>query len=304
MHVYTIGYKSADGTKVIEVTHDWLMNRDQVEALVRDVLPDAARLHMAALAEKERKRGQVPDDLFDVCFIPRVNFNHVYKHVVDLLIERHGFRKLEYAASLTVFSIPDLLVRGDAAGDPDGDEALQERLSDAMAQAGLPVVTMEQRDAQEEAKIEALAPIRRVRRAERAVARFRSSGHNPFRTEDPRLVQEVLSQLAGRPLDEAEASALTELLPPLLETEEHPEPGDLGLAFLSRPELHALALLLGVEPPQPEPESEPEPEPEPEPVPGADEVLSVGESAKADIAVEVEAESGAEATEPQQAQTE
>lgn len=249
MQVYTIGYKSADGTKYIEITHERLMTGDEIEALVRDVLPDAARAQMAALAEKERKRGQVPDHLFDVCFIPRITFNHLYQHVVELLIARHGFKRLDYAAGLTVFSIPDLLVRGDAAGDPDGDDSLQERLNDTLAQAGLPVVTMDERDAQEQAKLEVLAPLRRERRAERAVARFRASGHNPFRTEDPLLVMEILKTMAGRPLDETETRILAEILPPILEAEVRPEIEDLGRAFLAYPELAELAAVLGVLPP-------------------------------------------------------
>ena len=259
MQVYTIGYKSTDGTKVLEITHDRQLTSAELEALVCDVLPDAARRHIAALAEKERKRGQIPEEIFETCFIPRVTFNHLYKHVADLLVERHGFQHLTYAAALTVFAVPDLLVRGDASGDPDGDDALQERLSDAMAKAGLPVVTMEGRDAQEEAKIQVLSPIRRERRAQRAVARFKATGHNPFLTEDMDLVSVILSQLAERPLAEAETAALQELLPPLLEQRLSPE--QLGQAFLDKLELVDLAAVLGVHPAPEEPAPE-EPAPE------------------------------------------
>jgi hypothetical protein len=252
MQVYTIGYKSTDGTKALEITHERLFTTAELEALVCEVLPDAARRHVEALAEKERKRGQIPTELFDICFIPRVTFNHVYKHVVDLLVERHGFQHLTYAASLAVFAIPDLLVRGDAAGDPDGDDALQERLSDAMAKAGLPVVTIEGREAQEEAKIQVLTPIRRERRAQRAVARFKSTGHNPFLSEDVDLVCVILSQLSDRQLTGVETAALEDLLPPLLEERQTPE--QLGQAFLNRAELVDLAAVLGV---YPEPVEEP-----------------------------------------------
>src|SRR5208283_1349559 len=100
MQVYTVGYKSADGTKAIEITHERLISPAELEALVREVLPDAARRHIEALADKERKRGQVPPELFDLCFIPHVTFNHLYKHVVDLLIQRHGFQRLEYTATM------------------------------------------------------------------------------------------------------------------------------------------------------------------------------------------------------------
>lgn len=251
MQVYTIGYKSTDGTKVLEITHDRLLTPAELEALVCDVLPDAARLHIAALAEKERKRGQIPEEIFETCFIPRVTFNHLYKHVADLLVQRHGFQHLTYTASLTVFAIPDLLVRGDAAGDPDGDDALQQRLSDAMEKAGLPVVTMEGRDAQEEAKIQILTPIRRERRAQRAVARFKTTGHNPFLSEDVELVSVILSQLADRPLAEAETAALEEMLPPLLEQRLAPE--QLGQAFVEKTELVELAAVLGVHPAPEEP---------------------------------------------------
>lgn len=258
MQVYTIGYKSTDGTKVLEITHDRQLTSAELEALVSDVLPDAARRHIAVLAEKERKRGQIPEEIFETCFIPRVTFNHLYKHVADLLVERHGFQKLTYAASLTVFAVPDLLVRGDASGDPDGDDALQERLSDAMAKAGLPVVTIEGRDAQEEAKLQVLTPIRRERRAQRAVARFKATGHNPFLTEDIDLVSVILSQLAERPLAEAETAALQERLPPLLEQRLSPE--QLGQAFLGKLELIELAAVLGVYPAPEEPIEKDEPQ--------------------------------------------
>jgi len=254
MQVYTIGYKSTDGTKVLEITHDRRLTSAELEALVCDVLPDAARRHIAALAEKEHKRGQIPEEIFETCFIPRVTFNHLYKHVADLLVERHGFQHLVYTATLTVFAVPDLLVRGDAAGDPDGDDALQGRLSDAMAKAGLPVVTMEGRDAQEEAKIQVLTPIRRERRAQRAVARFKATAHNPFLSEDVDLVSVILSQLAERPLVEAETAALEELLPPLLEQRLSPE--QLGQAFLGKPDLLELAAVLGIYPVPEEPKED------------------------------------------------
>jgi hypothetical protein len=254
MQVYTIGYKSTDGTKALEITHDRQLSSAELEALVCDVLPDAARRHIAALAEKERKRGQIPEAIFETCFIPHVTFNHLYKHVADLLVERHGFQHLIYTATLTVFAVPDLLVRGDAAGDPDGDDALQERLSDAMEKAGLPVVTMDGREVQEEAKIQALTPIRRERRAQRAVARFKATGHNPFLSEDVALVSVILSQLAERPLAEAETTAMEELLPPLLEQRLSPE--QLGQAFLDKPELVDLAAVLGVHPVVEEPVEE------------------------------------------------
>lgn len=245
MQVYTIGFKSPDGAKAVELTHERMLTQSQLEAMVQDVLPDAARAHIAAQAEKERKRGQVPEELFETCFIPRLHFNHVYLHVVELLIQRHGFQRLQYTASVSVFSVPDLLVKGDAAGDPDGDDALQARLSDALAAAGLPVETIEQRDAHEEAKIEALTPIRRERRSQRAVERYQATGHNPFRTEDLLLAQSILSHLAGRPLGEGETAVLEEILPPVLE--EGATPDSLGRLFLTRPELHELAVVLGAE---------------------------------------------------------
>jgi len=295
MFVYTVGYKSVDGAKVIEITHDRQISPAELEALVSQVLPEAARKHIAALADKERKRGQVPDDLFDACFIPHITFNHVYKHVVELLIERHGFKRLEYAASLTVFSVPDLLVRGDAAGDPDGDDDLQARLSEVLAQAGLPVETAEEREAHEEAKIAALAPIRRERRAQRAVARFKATGHNPFKTEDVLLVKEMLSQLAERPLDEAEAARLDEILPALLEVETAPVPDDLAQQFLAYEDTQALAVLLGAELPQEAPE-------ESLPQESADEPQSLAEEDGTDEPVDEAEETPALSVNPESAE--
>jgi hypothetical protein len=251
MQVYTIGYKSTDVAKAIEITHDRLFSKAELEALVCDVLPDAARRHIAALADKERKRGQIPDELFDSCFIPHVTFNHVYMDVVELLIERHGFQRLAYTAEVSVFAIPDLLVRGDAAGDPDGDEDLQNKLSDALANAGLPVVSLEGREAQEEGKLDNLAPIRRERRAQRSVARFKATGHNPLRTEDVELAKVVLSQLAERALEDGELTALGEIWSGL--GEELPSLEDLVGWFQARPALQALAALLAAGLPKPPP---------------------------------------------------
>lgn len=251
MQVYTIGYKSTDVAKAIEITHDRLFSKEELEALVCDVLPDAARRHIDALADKERKRGQIPDELFDSCFIPHVTFNHVYKDVVELLIERHGFQRLVYTAEVSVFSIPDLLVRGDAAGDPDGDDELQNKLSDALANAGLPVVTMEGREAQEEGKLDNLAPIRRERRAQRSVARFKATGHNPLRTEDVELAKVVLTQLAERSLEDGELAALGEIWSSL--GEELPSLEELVGWFQARPALQSLADLLAAGLPKPPP---------------------------------------------------
>lgn len=259
MHVYTVGTHTPDGKSAIEITHDRAFSSAELEALVCEVLPDAARRHVAELAEKERKRGQVPPELFDVCFIPQIRFSHLYKAVVDLLIERHGFARLVYTATLSVFSLPDLSVRGDSAGDPDGDDRLQALLSDALAAGGLPVVTAEQRDAQEEAKIQVLTPIRRARRAQRAVDRMKATGHNPFKTEDEQLVIEILSLLAEREIAAEERVALEELLPPVLEN--RPEPADLAASWAGYPELRALAAVLTGEPYDPDAPVESEEEP-------------------------------------------
>jgi|GEM_PF-2106972 len=270
MHIYTIGYTLPDGGKRFELTHDANLSQEQLNGIVFGLLPEAARLHVLHQADKERKRAELPEELFQEQFIPRVRFPDLLPIVIDLLIERHGFKKIVYTGRFEVFAVPDLLVRGDAAGDPDGNDELQGQINDVLAAGGLPVVTQEERDAHEDRKIAIMTPIRRQRRAARSLPRMLNSGHNGFKTEDVELVVAILKELAEREVREEEYRALVALLPPVLETTPHPffimqamrphaELEELLVVMEARlpPELQKRPRLPILPAPEPEPEAEP-----------------------------------------------
>lgn len=242
MHIYSIGYTTTEGVgDKIRLTHERSITPVELDSMVADVFPDAAREHIARQKEKERSRTQLPPDLFEQHFIPHVRFMDVYKRVVELLIERHGFELLKYTATYQAFGLPDLMVKGDWAGDPAGNDALQGELSLALQMAGLPVVNVAKREAQEDAKQAAIAPIRMARRAERAVARMRQSGYNPLKTIDPDLAMAVMAAAAERPLSEDESAALKDCLPDLLDRE--PPVEELLSSLAANPVLTELALV-------------------------------------------------------------
>jgi hypothetical protein len=215
MNAYSIGYGSYEDSGRVELLHDAVFDDAALEAMVLDVLPEAARRHIDAERARHAELSDHVDDLEP--FEPQAKFENIYSLVADLLVERHGFRKLDYAAQFSVFGWADLLVRGDWAGDGGGSDR-QKAMTEALARAGLAVLSREEKDARDEASRAARAEARRNRRVRRAVARFEKDGTDPFSgvEDDADLAAAIVARLVGRPLTDAEAAVLSGALPDAL----------------------------------------------------------------------------------------
>jgi hypothetical protein len=117
MPFYLVGYHTHEDSGQIMLEHVRAVSDDQLAAMVKNVLPAAARRYAAT-----RPEGDGP--------VERLTFDSLHEPVAELLVERHGFRRVEFAASFSAFGWSDLLECGSWDGATDD-------LADTLAAAAI-----------------------------------------------------------------------------------------------------------------------------------------------------------------------
>lgn len=83
MFFYRVGYWTHDGAAAVELSHTRWYGRAEFDALVYAAIAELLR-------REPEKRAHFP-------------FAWLYDQVADWLVERHGFRRLEYAAEFEIY---------------------------------------------------------------------------------------------------------------------------------------------------------------------------------------------------------
>lgn len=94
MHFYKLGYWTYDGSAAVELWHNEVVEKEDFERMVYEATAEVIR--------RERKnKSHFP-------------FAWIYDEVASILVLRHGFRRVEYAADFEVYGSGSVL-------DPDED---------------------------------------------------------------------------------------------------------------------------------------------------------------------------------------